>query len=282
VPHYKPTTVYKQEFPRGEAHSMDAKAFDDAIRSQGVLLVHYRAMACPMGLIHRDDAMRRGHEDHTGCSSGYLYKKAGDVVGFFSGNSTSPNFQDVGMIDGSTVTVTFDRTYDKTDEPVYVAPFDRFYLAESAILFPNWELIEHNLSGFDKLRFPAAKVQHFIDNTGAEYKQDVDFTLREGQILWTEGGRRPGIDPDTGGEQRGRVCSVWYLYQPHWYLQRLNHDGRIIQTEDASGERKVERMHMQATLVREHVFEAQQKNDDENLNTARETREPRDGSFPPR
>lgn len=283
MPTYKPTTILKQEFPRGEAHSFDAGAFDEALRSQGVTLVHYRAMACPFGLAHKDDTTRRFHEDHPDCSNGYLYKKCGEITGLFTGNSSNPSFTDLGSVDGSTVTVTFPRKYDGSEETIYVCQYDRFYLKEETVLWPHWEIIEHNLSGRDKTQWPAIKVEHLIDNRLVEYREGTEFEVRNGLIHWLAGERRPGIDPDAGDEQRGRPCTVWYLFRPYFYVQRLMHEGRFIQTEDeVTGERQVTRMPFQASLVREHVFENQQNNNDASSPTsAREMKGPRDGSFGP-
>jgi hypothetical protein len=282
MPPFKPTTILKQEFAHGEAHSMDAMAFDEALRSQGVTLVHHRAMLCPQGIIHKDDQVRRVHVDHPGCSNGYLYKKMGTVTAMFTENAASPQFQDIGQIDGSSVQVTFPRTYDLTNERIYVNPFDRFYLFEEDILWPHYEFVEHSIGGRDRLRFPAVKVDHLIDNRMEEYRQDVDFGVdATGQIQWL-GARRPGVDQDTE-EGRGRVYMAWYLYRPYWYVQRLGKEGRLIQTENEAGERKVVRMPFQAHLVRETSFENEQRNDSPSSpESERAMRGPRDGSFGPR
>lgn len=277
---YKPTQVFKQSGFQGDAHSFDVEGFNDAIRSQGVPLVHYRAMVCPIGLQDKDDQLRRTHIDHPGCSGGYLYKKIGCITALFVGQSTDPSFEDIGMLDGSTVNASFPRNYEDTEAAVYVVKFDRFYLADEKILWPQWELVEHNpVSNRDRLHFPARKVEHLIDNQGNEYKECEDFDVdAEGQIKWRDGGRSPGFDMNTG-TQRGRVYTVWYLYQPYWYCKRLIHDLRVVQAEDeADGVRKTMRMPFQATLVRENVFENEQVQDGEN--GPRTQRQPANGSVP--
>lgn len=287
MPPFKPTSVLKQEFPRGEAHSMDALAFDEALQSQGVTLVHHRAMLCPQGIISKEDTLRRVHADHPNCTNGYLYEKMGVITAMFSDNTANPNPQDVGAIDGSSVQVTFPRTYDLSANRIYVCPWDRFYLNEPDILWPHYEIIEHNIAGRDRLRFPVVEVQQLIDNRMERYTAGIDFTVDAGgQILWAEGGRRPGLDTDTEG-MKGRCYVVWYLYRPYWYVQRLGKEGRLIQTEDpATGKRVVTRMPFQAHLVRETDYENEQRNDSPGSpgspESDRQLRGPRDGSFGPR
>jgi hypothetical protein len=275
---YKPRHVYRQEFPAGEAHSMDADAFDDALRSQGAQFIHWRSMGCPQGMVNKDDTTRHTHADHSGCSNGYLYKCMGPITGLFTGNSSETQFQDPGAVDGSTVQVTFARDYDnKPGKMAYFSYADRFYLAEDSILYPHWEIMEYSVQGVDKLRFPATEVEHLIDSQMREYHQGVDFMLRDGNIVWVPG-RGPGMDPDADG-QRGRVCSVWYLYRPYWYLERLGKTARIIQTEDADGVRRATRMPVQATLVRETTFEDRERDDQPGRVNPRDQRQPPDGSF---
>jgi hypothetical protein len=278
---FKPSVVYKQEGFEDEAHSFDVEGFNDAIRSQGVPLVHYRAMVCPIGIHDKDDALRRVHVDHPGCSGGYLYKKIGTITALMVGQSTDPSYEDPGMLDGSTVSASFPRAYEDSDADVYVVKFDRFYLADEKILWPQWELIEHNAVDLrDRLHFPARKVEHLIDNQGNEYKECEDFDVdAEGQIKWRLDGKSPGSDLDTS-VKRGRVYAVWYLYQPYWYCKRLVHDLRVVQGEDDDGVRKTIRMPFQATLVRENVFENEQVQDADAENGERTQRQPADGSVP--
>jgi hypothetical protein len=276
---FKPSTNYAYPFPAGEAHSLNLKAFDDAIRSQGVSMVHYRAMACPQGMIDRDDTVRRNHVDHDGCNLGYLYKQMGTVTALFTGNSVGHQNLDMGAIDGSTAQMTLPRFYDGTDTQVYLNYADRFYMAEENVLVPHWEIFEHNISGFDRLRWPLAQVQNLIDNRLVEYTAGVDFELANGQIHWL-GNKRPGIDPDSG---KGRICTAWYLYRPYFYVQRISHEVRVVQTMDALGNRSVQRAPYQITVVRETQFENKQNNtEDTSTSDPRELPGPREGSFGPR
>lgn len=237
------------------AVSFDVDQFDNAIRNHGVNFVHWRSMRCPVGMIDEYDT-RRPHEDHSGCSNSFLYTRAGDIRALFSGNSTGVSMTEIGAMDGSTVTITLPRVYD-SGEPVYIAPFDRLYLAEEAVVVVNWQLFRHSISSQDKLSFLAVTVQDLVDAQGRRYVQGQDFEVRQGRINWI--GKTPGADPQSG---QGQVCSIRYTYRPYWYVKQLVHEVRVSQADNPyTGEREVHRMPQMVVLQREYVFEKQERDE---------------------
>lgn len=252
----KPAQVYTTELPHA-AISFDVDAFDHALRSHGVTFVHFRAMRCPVGMIDEHD-IRRPHEDHSGCSNGFLYTKAGEITCLFTGNSNSPMQSDMGIADGSTVSVTLPRYYDASTVPVYIAPFDRLYLAEENIVVVNWQLFKHSLTTPDKLNFPVVTVQDLVDSKNQRYQPPDDFEVREGRIGWLSN-NRPGLDPETGN---GLVCSIRYTYRPYWYVKSLVHEVRVSQAPNQiTGTREVKRMPQAVVLQREYVFEKEDRDE---------------------
>lgn len=247
--------------------SIDFNAFDRAIRSQGVRLVHYRALRCPVGMTDIGDN-RRPHPDHSGCSNGFLYFKAGVCTALFTGNSKHKNPAEIGFYDGSTAQVTFPTHYDDSEDAVIVAPFDRFYLEEDAITVPMWQLFLHHETGQDRLKYPVIKVEQLVDSRGEKYNQDQDFVVTDGQIQWL-GGRRPvselNLGPGAGtGTDRGAVCSVRYQYRPFWYCGQVLHEVRVAQVQDPiSGTRTLMRMPQSVMLHREYVSLNKQQDQEE-------------------
>ena len=255
----------------------DVSRFDEAIATHGVEMVHYRAMRCPVGLLDRDD-VRRPHEDHEGCSNGFLYTCAGDITCLFTGNSKSTNPNDAGLMDGSTVSVTFPRTYDNSDACVMVAPFDRFFFRQEEVVVDTWQLFEHSRMTNDRLQFPAVFVWDLVDSAGKRYTSGVDFEVRGGNIFWI--GNTPGINSETG---KGRVCSVRYAYRPYYYVDRLIHEVRVASVFGADGDKHTSRMPISAVLSREYLFQK----DDRDLASKsptpqRQVPAPADGGFGPR
>lgn len=241
--------------------AFDIPAFDEAIRSQGVRLVHYHAMRCPVGMVDLDDN-RRSHPDHAGCTNGFIYTKVGVVTGLFMGNSKSKRTDDLGFWDGSTVQVTLPRMYDESEEEVSVAPFDRFYLDEARISVNTWQTYMHHESGVDRLKYPAIKVDRLMDSSGLSYSEGSDFTLNSsGQLVW--GSKRPTPDLSVGGDThstRGAVCGVRYRYRPYWYVGQIVHEIRVTQAPDEMGERVTHRMPQAVVLHREYVVTTNPQN----------------------
>jgi len=239
--------------------SLDIPAFDELIRSQGVRLIHYRAIRCPVGMIDIGDN-RRPHPDHEGCSNGFLYTKIGAVTGLLSGNSKNKRLEDIGFWDGSTAQVSFPTTYDDCDKQFYICPFDRFYLDESKLLVATWQQFIHHSSGKDRLKFPVVCVDDpgVVDARGERYQQDQDFEIRDGQLVWT-GVRRPAAFVDAGpglgaSTDRGAVCGVWYRYRPYYYCAQVLHDLRVTQVQnDFDGTRSIQRLPQAAVLHREFL-----------------------------
>ena len=260
------------------AVSFDAEAFDEAILSQGVTFVHYRAMRCPIGLTDPDE-LRRTHDHHANCSNGFIYTLGGEVTCLFIGNSSGFQFSDPGRYDGSTVTIVLPRQYDNSAQPLDIAPFDRMYLKEEVTPVSTWHVLAAHVTGVDRLLFPAVKVIDLIDSRGRSYKQGEDFAVNKaGNIAWYDG-KGPGIDPQTG---KGVVYTVRFMYKPYWYVKQLVHEVRVAQTENEFGERTVTRMPQSAVIQREQHFHKEQN---DQLAPSPENRQhpaPASGMFGPR
>jgi hypothetical protein len=227
--------------------SLDADNFDAFIRSQGVQLVHFRGVKCPVGLSDRYD-IRHTHSDRALCSNGYLYTEAGCVTGAFTSNSNKMDQADNGLLDAANVTVTLPHTYDDSDEIVDVMPFDRFYLKQEEILIPHVQIVQSHESGHDRLDYLCVKVIDLIDSDG-HYHHLGEFELDDGQIVWKNGGLPYNVE-----EQKGAVYTIRFLYRPYWYVTRLMHQIRVAQVQTEEG-RVVRRFPQQIALQREYIFQ---------------------------
>lgn len=247
----------------------DVQAFENLINAQGVPMTHYRAMGCPVGLKDRND-VRRSHDDHSGCSNGFLYTKAGELMSLFTGNSSSSMMTEAGLMEVATVNATMQRFYHGTQEVPDFLPYDRVYFTDEAITVGHWEKVECTGTGTDKLRFPVVQVVDIVDSEGFRYSPD-DYEIVEGKLRWV--GNRPGLDPETG---RGQVYTVRYRYRPYWYIKQLVHEVRLANASNVyTGVRAVQRLPQAMVLQREHVFE-NEENDDQALdpNSPRQVRGP--------
>lgn len=237
--------------------TFDLEAFNEAIRSQGVKLVHYRATRCPVGMTDIGDN-RRPHPHHEDCFNGFIYDKVGCITALMTSNNKKRSLEDVGFVDFSSVQSTFPQTYDNSEDKFIVAPFDRFYLDEESANVVMWQLFQHHETGIDRLKYPVACVQGpIIDNRGERFVENDDFTVANGQIKW--GSNRPAAQVDVGpgmgngfGTDRGAVCSVRYTYRPYWYVGSIPHELRFGQVQEGF-ERKAVRAPQMCVLHREYV-----------------------------
>lgn len=270
--------------------TFDLDAFDEAIRSQGVRLIHHKAMRCPVGMVRMDDS-RRPHPHHEGCYNGYIYVKAGCVTAMLTGNSKKKSQEDVGWVDFSTIQCTLPRSYDNSEEKIVIAPFDRFYLDEDATKVVTWQLFEHHETGLDRMKYPVACVHEpIVDARGERFVVDVDFTVTtDGQVKW--GARRPAPELDLGpglnngfSTDKGTVCSIRYMYLPYWYVGVIPHELRIVQVQNGF-DRGAVRGPQMCVLHREYVSQSIEQNEDVLPNQSDEIRKvmaPMYGGFSPK
>jgi len=245
--------------------------FDELIKGHGVLLEHWRAMRCPIGMASLNDPLR-AHEDHSNCSNGFIYTKAGNVNCLFSGNSANAQKIDPGIVTGSSVMVTFERFYVGTSEETYFAPFDRLYFLSNKVSVVHWQTFAAHQTGINRLNFPIVKVYDLIDAHGTRY-EDGDFEItKQGELKFI---KHPGIDSMTGN---GVVCSIRYIYHPYWYVARIIHEVRVQTAEDYLGNMGLVRLPQQAVLNREYIFQKNQQ-DEIGGDDMRMVMSPPNGSF---
>lgn len=267
-------------FPAGQAVTFNVDAFDEFIASQGVKFVHFRALRCPVGMVDRYDS-RRPHDDHSGCSNGFIYRLAGSFTALFMSNPNYRDPTDIGFLDGSTVNITASRYYDDVDgtnQPLQIVPFDRLYLAEESLTVEHWQLVESHVTGKDRLSFPVVEVLDLVDAKGKEYKVGEDFEIQNGQIVWIDS-NGPGFNTDIN---KGVIYAIRYTLKPYFYVSRVMHQVRVGQTETPL-ERMVTRLPQQFQIVREQQFEAQDHDPlASDPASPRQVEAPAKGSFGPR
>lgn len=230
--------------------SFDKDAFNALIRSQGIRVVHYRAIPDPSGMIDKGDT--HAVQSQRSPSDGYIYKEAGSMQVFFNSNGGSFDIQVEGLIKSDSAVITPPEKYEDSEDPVLLAPYDRFYLKDVEVRVVNQQFVEANFSGIDRLQYPATCVEHIIDADGIEYKENINFEITsEGNIKWISQ-QRPGWNATFN---KGKVYSIRYRYTPYFIVARNLHEIRISQITDPSTfERRVERMPYQVLVIREHVL----------------------------
>ena len=244
-----PSVLLRSDFPQ-DAVSFDTDAFDTAIYSHGIHFLHYRAMRCPVGMTSTTD-IRKAHDNHAGCSHGFMYTFGGEITALFLGNQVSERQGLTGSVSDGTAQITPPRFYDHTTRPFYATRYDRLYLMEPGIYVSNWELFECSISGRERVSFPIESVIDLIDSDGNRYYPDVDFVIERGSVVWSNG-RRPLAPANS---DKGQVCSIRYLYRPYWYVTHLLHEVRVARGDSYDGRGTMQRMPMTLAIQREYLFE---------------------------
>lgn len=248
--------------------TMDLAKNDDLITQRGVEFEHWVAIPSPIGLKDRGD-YRRSDQYDTLTSNGMLYRKAGCFTATIVANSKSKRPSEGGIFDYSTARLLLPRFYnDKTvadGEEIHLAPGDRVFIKDKEVLVANYQRMQYNDGGLDRAQFPIVCVDFLIDSQHKEYKHGYHFKIQDGHLKWLDGRDNPGIDPDTG---KGRIYSMRYKYNAHWYIVNIPNEVRVIQSTNEAGERFPERMPYSAIIQREYVYYNQ--NNDINADHGRE------------
>lgn len=232
--------------------SFDVAAFRDFINSQGIRVVHYRAVPDPTGMTARGDNHAVDGQSRRS-NDGFVYEEAGTMQVLFYSNTEQENFVTEGAIEYSTAYMTLPDFYeDRPDCPVLVMPWDRFYLKDIEIRVLARQTIEASSVGEDRLNFPATCVESLRDANGVKYEEGNHFEITaEGNIRWLTQ-HRPGWNQELG---RGTVYSIRYRYTPFFVCNKLLHEIRVSQVTDMNTQkRSVERMPYQIEVLRENVF----------------------------
>lgn len=264
-----------------EAVAFDPDGFDGLIRANGVKMLHFRSLLCPVGLQDPDDT-RRPHDHHADCSNGFIYTPAGEVTIGFLNNSSQQVFVDPGRLDGSTVNAVIPRTYDDSGDRVDLAQHDRLYLKDEEgrdpITVTTNQVVAASVLGDDRLAYPVVEVVDLVDANGRRYAQGVHFDVVQGRIRWVPN-VGPGVDAAT---TKGIVYSVRYRYRPFWYVKNLVHEARLSQTVGEDGERALTRFPQQAVLQREFWHRNAEVDPDVDDPEHRQRAQAPDGQFGPR
>lgn len=257
-------------FAPQEQQSFDLRRLEVGLSTGlGADFIHYKAMPSPIGQKDRGDYRRSDGVD-TITSNGMIYRCAGTFTATMTDNERRKGRSDGGVTDPSASRLVLPRFYNKDDvadgERIYLAPGDRLYFADpnADVFVSNYHKMDYEPNVDNVAMFPICKLEDkIIDSRDIEYVQGVDFTITQaGNIRWIDGGKNPGIDPDTG---KGRIYSIRYLYRAYYYVTSLPKEVRITNVS-TGGVRGPERMPYYAEIVREYIFHNQNRGDKLNQN----------------
>ena len=246
--------------------SFDLRRSDAFTKSLGTDFFHFKAIPSPIGQKDRGDYRRSDGVD-TITSNGMIYKCGGKFIATMTDNSRNQSRSDTGLSDPSQSRLVLPRFYEiageAPEERIYLAPGDRIYTSDpdADVMVSNFQKMDYVPNEQNVPMFPIVKLEALIDSQNIEYVEGKDFCISQsGNVNWLDGGRNPGIDPDTG---KGRIYAVRYLYKAFWYIVSLPKEVRNTNVTTA-GTRAPERMSYHAIIVREYVYHNMNRGDTEN------------------
>lgn len=243
--------------------------FSELVKNRGLKFKHSKGVPCPNvrdinELIHLD------HCHHPKCWNGMLQIDERECWGFFNNDQLNKLYEIQGEYDENIAIITMSATYEDGTEADF-HHFDRLVMEEYSKR--TYELIEHNPSGVDRLKYYALDV-HSLQTPDKEFQKDVDFTVDNGRIKWISN-NRPGYDQALN---RGQIYTIGYYVRPIYYVHHVMKELRATQVYDqATGEKVAVRLPQHLYVIREVMYP--DTTDDTGDQTSKM---PRSGILPPR
>lgn len=229
--------------------------FDQLLQRRGIKFKHYKALPCPNIKLLDDNS----HDPTcTHCDgSGIIYYEPRDIVGVFSSNSVEKQFEYQGAWEIGSAMVTMPSEYDNGDQADFTL-YDKLEVLDYTVRL--WELKEYEPRPDSKqqLRYPIEKVGYLITVSGnqmKEYVQDVDFTIDDGQIKWTQG-RTPSYDYSN---DMGQTYSVSYWANPVFIVLQPMRELRVTQQMLPDGTKISVRLPQQLVIKRDFLVNKPEK-----------------------
>jgi hypothetical protein len=237
--------------------SFDPKSFDDQAINKGSELEHWANLPCANYNFDAGD-VRSSHTEACCGGSGRVYFFRGIIQGIFTQVNKSNAYYAGGNIDNSSVYLIIPRFYKDSQEHIIASPYDRLVpkCSDGTLFVVYWEQTNISPNGIDYLSYPVQKVEYLVDGSGKRYLPDVDFTVKNGAIVW--GANRPST---SLFQNQGAAYSIRYYIQAAYLVNSCMHDIRTIRTADPiSGELLNVRYPQYLQIMKEVNFLANKKN----------------------
>lgn len=231
---------------------LDPLHFEELIKNRGLRWKHERATPCPnVTSLETND-----HDPNCrACENGMIFYSPTEVHGVFQGNKLERMYEIQGSWDVGEAIVTFSAYADDDDgnpgkgDAVDLQHFDKLTCLDYQFRFQ--ELVEHSLTGPDRLRYPAQTVE-YLSTKDKQFYLDQDFVIdANGYIQWL-GQNRPGHDQLN---DQGEIYTIAYCAQPVFYVVQLIHEIRASKAVDQmTGLSTAIRLPQQVLIRRDYLF----------------------------
>lgn len=236
-----------KEVPAGQISTkarvnLNAAAFDELVKQQGVQVKVYRTLLCPR--VKSIDGAEHELECPICRGSQFYDTKCIDTMAFIQGQQGDFETSSEGVIDQFSATGTF----------LQGVNLQYFTLVEVVGHFDSFiERIKRQSGPSDVLKYKAVDIQVVVDYNGREYYLGNDFLFDQNcNVTW-----KPGKGPPTG-----MIYSIYYTLPLQFRAVKALHVNRFAQTKDG-GNIKFVRMNEEWLLQK--VYQPERKDSKGNV-----------------
>jgi hypothetical protein len=247
---------------------MDPKGFEELIKNRGLRWKLEKSAYCP----NLTDLDAGQHDPNCKlCNNGLLFFGEEVIWGILQNQRLEKFYEIHGVWDIGEAMVTFS-AYTEDGKPIDLQHFDRLTCLDYEF---RWsELLEHSITGIDRLRYPALSME-FCATARKTYYIDEHFIITpEGHIQWLSSSDQPGYDQIN---QKGEIVTYVYTARPVFLIVQLIHELRATKAFD-SGTNAIMPVRLPQTVLIRRDYLARHPYDDKGMPT---TRTPRSGSLVP-
>jgi hypothetical protein len=229
--------------------------FDQLINRRGIKFMHYKSLPCPNIKLLDDNSHDPLCEQCDG--SGIIYYEPKEIVGILTSNSVEKQFEYQGAWEIGSAVVTMPSEYADGEQADFTL-YDKLEVLDYTVRL--WELKEYEPrpGGIQQLRYPIEKVGYLITATDSkitEFKQDVDFTINNGLIVWI-----PGHEPSYDNiNEMGQTYSVAYWAHPVYVVLQPMRELRVTQQMMPDGTKISVRLPQQLVIKRDFLVNKPEK-----------------------
>lgn len=236
--------------------SIKGISFDQLLKNRGIRFLHHIAAPCP----NMKSINANNHDPNCPfCDdSQIIHLSPKEIWGVFTSNSLEKMYEIQGVWEIGNAVVTLPTEYP-TGEQADFNTFDWLVCPDFEIRLSDIKEYDPNQHAGIELRYPVVKVESMMSVRNGvmyNYKEDVDYTLVNGDIQWISG-KEPYYDEIA---QVGEVISILYTANPVYSVLNIMHELRVTQEYDiATGQKIAKRMPQQILVRREFLVNPAEK-----------------------
>jgi len=191
---------------------------ESLLRTKGIRALHYKHAPNP----DRETIEGGPNISTKAATKGWKYYQVRELLAIPQQARLSDTLNINGIWGMRSVLLNITGHYNDGDKShVFCRPHDLIVFDLPGVTTEVDQLIEYNPNGPIKLNFRCESVQYLAD-ANREYKDNIDFSVKDGKIVWMTTGKRPEFK-----NGKGSILSLVYYTKPVYIVQNVPHSIRI-------------------------------------------------------